>query len=467
MGSYQKSREMEASLAIVLALLAACSGYVMDPPVEPLDLVREPIGSDPPIQPYNLQFFDDQDSGSPIIPLQSSTITINGKEYSVDESMQWSKRGRVYVPKGQTFSFTVDSTSICSRMRRFRTSISTERGATLSINCGGASSSQELTGEIRAGRERKNFDESTTDISLETSRNRATIIINSYQWLWSDSDRFACVVTAVDPDGDTTTTTTTVKPQTGCRCGMKNTQQRIIGGVKVTGRELPWQVRVYMTDKQGDTFSCGGSVVSKKHVVTAAHCTAGMESLVVIPGADDVTQGSRVNVAKWTDHPQYNTRNLNNDISVLELATELAFDESISPICLPDVDADYAGKTAVMSGYGLTGDFTDSSSTTSNELMKIEKKVGTNTYCSSNWGGLFDADTKICDVVVPGKSTCKGDSGGPMQVKVGDNYHLVGVVSFGSARGCLAGPSVFAKAQAYVSWVQGVVSAGGDGFCPR
>ena len=62
-----------------------------------------------------------------------------------------------------------------------------------------------------------------------------------------------------------------------CQCGVTNapTKQitdRIINGQEALPNEFPWQVALVRAG--GHSPICGGSVISDRHVLTAAHCTA-------------------------------------------------------------------------------------------------------------------------------------------------------------------------------------------------
>ena len=80
----------------------------------------------------------------------------------------------------------------------------------------------------------------------------------------------------IRPPPVTTTTqapvTTTAPPLTSCKCGQANRVSKIVGGVKTEANEYPWQVGLISSSSDKTPF-CGGSLISNREILTAAHCT--------------------------------------------------------------------------------------------------------------------------------------------------------------------------------------------------
>uniref|UniRef100_A0A663E619 Transmembrane serine protease 5 n=1 Tax=Aquila chrysaetos chrysaetos TaxID=223781 RepID=A0A663E619_AQUCH len=52
------------------------------------------------------------------------------------------------------------------------------------------------------------------------------------------------------------------------KCGLRPGAGRVVGGTDVPPGRWPWQVSVY----HGSQHHCGGSVLAREWIVTAAHC---------------------------------------------------------------------------------------------------------------------------------------------------------------------------------------------------
>merc|ERR1711962_954511 len=212
-----------------------------------------------------------------------------------------------------------------------------------------------------------------------------------------------------------------------CQCGIKGGTQsdRIVGGQEAEQHEYPWQVG--LVSRNGKTPWCGGTLISDRHIMTAAHCTAGKTpaSIQILLGEhrtnDDVF--TRADVSKINDDPNYSMPN--GDFSILTLTKPVTFTNSIRPACLPaTTDKTYAEELATVTGWGTLS----SGGNQPTVLMEVDVTVTTNEYFNMVYGVINDLHICAMD---PGKDACQGDSGGPLVVKENDRWTLVGVVSFG------------------------------------
>ena len=159
---------------------------------------------------------------------------------------------------------------------------------------------------------------------------------------------------------------------------------------------------------------CGGTLISSTHVLTAAHCVYEKEAsdiqvlLREHNTADSVIKTA--DVAEIINHPDWDRPTIDNDYAILRLAKPVTFTNKVAPACLPaDTAATYAGVVATVTGWGrliLAGN----QHTT---LQEVDLTVTTKSACENAYGGHDITDNMIC-AAASGKSSCNGDSGGPL-----------------------------------------------------
>lgn len=261
-------------------------------------------------------------------------------------------------------------------------------------------------------------------------------------------------------------------------CG-EETSERIVGGERTDIDEFPWTVLLEYQKPNGITTACGGVLISKRYVLTAAHCLKGKDlpkswklSRVRL-GEYDTNQeldcisqsGSRVcadptvtiPVEEQIAHENYipTSKEQKNDIALLRLAQDVTFTNFIQPICLPQ-DSN-VGQLLDVAGWGKTEVRSES-----NVKLKVRLPLVENEDCGRTYrnAGLELGAGQICAGGQRGKDSCRGDSGGPLMFRArGPNedrpkWNSVGVVSFGPSPCGMAGwPGVYTKVHDFLPWI--------------
>jgi secreted trypsin-like serine protease len=280
---------------------------------------------------------------------------------------------------------------------------------------------------------------------------------------------------------------------------------RIINGAPVATsiHDLRWRYLVSIGSRFGnprESHGCGGTLISTRLVVTAAHCVVEEQedgtSLRLIPtdlrvltGVASLSEdgGQRVKVKDSFVHPGYETDRAPNDIAVLRLASSVAIDESVEPISLVAESEDSwwgAGQGIASPSWergpliGGWGDMTAWSkkprypARMREALMPIVPdsacaqvaRPGLGDYGFSSesmfCGGVPDSDSNPHNGST-GTDTCVGDSGGPVTVGDGTGqWRLAGVVSWGIVCGARR-YGAYTRIASYREWVASIPDTGG------
>jgi len=222
--------------------------------------------------------------------------------------------------------------------------------------------------------------------------------------------------------------------------------EKIVGGVEAAKGEFPFIVS--LRGSYGGHF-CGGSLIKKDWVLTAAHCVpAGIKT--VVAGLYDQSQNQGVEklaVDKVISHPDYNKQPQDYDYALVHLKVASKF----APIALNK--GEISGKTDfVTAGWG----YTEENGEIPNVLRKVTVPFVSAETCSAAYPGSI-TDRMLCaGLEEGGKDSCQGDSGGPLLLGSGAKQTLAGVVSWGE--GC-ARPKkygVYSKVSSVIDWINSI-----------
>ncbi|XP_050664721.1 collagenase-like [Leptidea sinapis] len=229
---------------------------------------------------------------------------------------------------------------------------------------------------------------------------------------------------------------------------------RIVGGSPAALGSHPYLGGLLITLSNGRQSVCGSSLISSTRLVTAAHCWRDGRNqaflfTVVLGSVNLFSGGVRINTNSVEVHAGYSTNTLNNDIAIAAISP-VQLTDAISPIPLATGNNNYVGTWATAAGYGKTSDFSGVSQTQNH----VNLQVISNQVCAASFGSIIVSST-LCTSGAGGTSTCGGDSGGPLVITTTNGRELIGITSFGSARGCQWGfPAGFARVTSFTAWIQ-------------
>ncbi|TMW55645.1 hypothetical protein Poli38472_010527 [Pythium oligandrum] len=223
----------------------------------------------------------------------------------------------------------------------------------------------------------------------------------------------------------------------------------ILGGTEVPAGEKLWTVGLRSSETSSNY--CGGTLITPKHVLTAAHCFGAITHASIgsrfLNGSKD---GERIKVSKQTSHPDYNTSTSSNDFMILELATA----SKVTPVKLkttePAVDT-----TATVNGWG----FTSQGGSQPTIQLQVDVPIVSDASCAATLD--ITPATMICAGGKANQDSCQCDSGGPLTIKSGSDNIQVGVVSWGIGCGLDGYPGVYASVPSAKSWIDATLKGTG------
>jgi len=241
-----------------------------------------------------------------------------------------------------------------------------------------------------------------------------------------------------------------------------DSQGYIVGGSNANRGSLPWQVSI-----QKWYHFCGGTIINKRWILTAAHCfTRGSSNVKIVAGDHRLgyTEGSEqtIYVQQHFTHPRYGGRTQHNDITLLKLSKDLHFDSYVQPACLPKManeNADYAaGDNVIVSGWGSTRANYDTRSPSTLQVVTVPL-ISDSTCKKSKYYGNGITSSMVCagKLGVGGKDSCQGDSGGPLVKNVNGKWTVLGVVSWGWGCARPDKPGVYTRVARFDKWIQDTI----------
>uniref|UniRef100_A0A182NJ07 Peptidase S1 domain-containing protein n=1 Tax=Anopheles dirus TaxID=7168 RepID=A0A182NJ07_9DIPT len=233
---------------------------------------------------------------------------------------------------------------------------------------------------------------------------------------------------------------------------------RLIGGTNAPWGQFPSAVSINTTFN----LHCGGSVVDRQHVLTAAQCLFNANYRLIDPywitvRAGDIALapvGARRQTRRVSHifvHPQFNIRTLEHDVAVLRLD---------QPFVLPSNTINLANRTRRIVPNGVTCQFAGWGASTNavtapvNVLQRFLPLV-VNDRDTCNQATMHSG--RVLESHLCAGNTGASNNAAPCHGNAGTGLYcdraLVGTLSFGINCGLANNPPIFTQVRFYNDWI--------------
>ncbi|XP_017117582.1 serine protease gd [Drosophila elegans] len=248
------------------------------------------------------------------------------------------------------------------------------------------------------------------------------------------------------------------------QCGVEGFAPLQIGGEQVTRGQYPWLAALY-EGESSVKYMCVVSVISKRTVITAAHCIHGKSAnqLWVYLGRHDRNENpesgaSLVSVGRVITPPAYEGSPVpDTDVGLLVLNHPMVYTKYIQPLCLWSKDFRLSaneGESGAVAGWGYdrTGEKTRFPKTVSvrlvpqaqclKEMKRAEDFLTPRTVCAGN---------------PEAHGPCFGDSGSALIVLRNNRFYIRAIVSISPRQGNICDLSkyvIYCDVSKHIDWVR-------------
>ncbi|XP_063052449.1 ovochymase-2 [Engraulis encrasicolus] len=259
--------------------------------------------------------------------------------------------------------------------------------------------------------------------------------------------------------------------------GLLDRSLRIVGGTEALYGSHPWLVSL----KSMGLHFCGGSILSDRWILTAAHClyhmsNSTLQNVTAVVGEHDRRRPDRgeqtFRLKTVKIHEKYRSSSpMNYDIALLELDGQIQFGEHAQPLCLPLPSEKFQpSASCIVAGWGRVRERGYLPPVTQEVMLDLVDPA----RCKHVLQTLRPRRTPLTVVCAGpergGRDACQGDSGGPLLCRrEDDHWAVVGVTSWG--KGCgrswidnlfksprmRGSPGIFTDVKVFLPWIKNIL----------
>lgn len=262
-----------------------------------------------------------------------------------------------------------------------------------------------------------------------------------------------------------------------CRMG-----ELALNSYAVRPGQAPWQALLWRPSVvagqsvgRAQRVLCGGSVIRRGWILTAAHCLRDQNQSILGKGYrvrlgvynPRKEEGISYPIEQVFVHPFYVRRTYAYDIALVKYDPNRGRKDGptnrISTIRLDPLSIDSrtitAGANVYSYGWGWTG-VTDSSSTDYLQGVKLQLQSRDDCTKTTKFRGRY-RDSALCAAGRGGAQSCWGDSGGPLITysDAGRKPTVLGVVSWGRKCGTTGSASAFTRVGKVAIWLNRIMAS--------
>ncbi|XP_053320516.1 granzyme-like protein 1 [Spea bombifrons] len=221
---------------------------------------------------------------------------------------------------------------------------------------------------------------------------------------------------------------------------------RIIGGHEVAPHSKPWMAYITYTNDAGERLVCGGFLISRDLVMTAAHCAgSNIKVSLGLHYLRDRNDQNTFPVYKIYRHNNYDSKTHDSDIMILRINQEVTLSDAIQVITLPKKNKRVAvGTVCNVAGWGQAGE-----DSMSQVLMEVNVTVVGNKKCEELLSVPISSAMMCAGQPGTTGDAAQGDSGSPLVC----GGVPIGIVSFGHEKP----PGAYTHIPSFLPWIRKII----------
>ncbi|RWS09370.1 Trypsin-1-like protein, partial [Dinothrombium tinctorium] len=233
----------------------------------------------------------------------------------------------------------------------------------------------------------------------------------------------------------------------------------IVNGRPAEEAEFPWQVSIQnfgLTQnlRYGWTHICGGAILSRDWIITAAHCNSNRTTQIKVGTLNWRDENASTHeIIERVLHPD------DHDIMLMKVNPSFSFSRFIQPVCLPQPNKEYIGY-ATVAGWGSLSDDGDDDFHYPEQLHSVDLPLIPQELCQAYQKERFNSSTMICagkiEELIPFGACYVADSGGGLVAYLKQKFLLLGIVSKQNGNypcGMPKNPGIYIKVASFFEWI--------------